>query len=103
MQSMFLNADGPKQQHYSCNLLRSFIQKPHKTVECEATIVVLLKFLVTAGLLTSVAVHFRVPSPFLNLQRTKVNVNLKIVNLTQFKRVLTDVSAMLPSSGYKTK
>ena len=30
-----------------------------------------------------------------------IKVNLKIVKSTLFKRVLTDVSVMLPSSGYK--
>ena len=37
---------------------------PNKAVEYEATIVILLKFLATTGLLTAVAVHFHVPSPF---------------------------------------
>ena len=31
-----------------------------------------------------------------------LNVNFKIVKSTLFKRVLTDVSAILPSTGYKT-
>ena len=61
---MFFNAHGPKQQHYKCNILRSLSTNPNKAVEYEATIAILLKFLATNGLLTAVAVHFHVPSPF---------------------------------------
>ena len=42
----------------------------------------------------------------ISLVQTRLHVftvNLKIVKSTLFKRVLTDVSAMLPSTGYKTK
>ena len=37
---------------------------PNKAVEYEATIAILLKFLATNGLLTAVAAHFHVRSPF---------------------------------------
>ena len=37
---------------------------PNKAVEYEATIAILLRFLATNGLLSAVAVHFHVPSPF---------------------------------------
>ena len=44
----------------------------------------------------------RTVSRLKSLRIVLLNVNLKIVKSKLFKRVLTDVSAMLPSSGYKT-
>ena len=44
----------------------------------------------------------RTVSRLKSLRSVLLNVNLKIVKSKLFKRVLTDVSAMLPSTGYKT-